>query len=131
MVGLEVGGVTLATSSLTGEAAMAGGGYLPGLVEALGREVEDLSTAFAQDPAGQLPLVVFAVKVKDVTSPDLLNAFKAVAQVEDAQSAVVGGKQVLQIPTQWPSYAYTNGDVLLILQTPDDALAQEALSKLP
>lgn len=131
LIGISVRGVTLVTASLTGEDAAAGGGYLGPLLTTIGAPTSDLSTALAEDPQHQLELVIFAIKVRDVEAARLLQAFDAVTGNADATDVVVAGKTVQRIPTEWTSYVYATGDVLLIVQTPDDALAEEALAQLP
>jgi hypothetical protein len=131
LIGIEVSGVRLQTASLAGDAAAKGGGYLLPLLASLGKTNADLSTAIAEDPSRGLEVVVFAVKIRGANADDLLRAFLRTTVHEDAEAIDFAGKRVRRIPTGWTTYVYASNDVLIIVQTPDVAVAEDALRHLP
>lgn len=127
LIDIEIRGVTLATSSLSGDAAAAGGGYLPALLDGLGKAREDLATAFAEDPARNLQLSLFALKIRGVGEQDLLNAFLDATSTHDADVVEVAGRQVRRVQGDWTSYFFMKGGAVIVVAAADAALAAEAV----
>lgn len=131
MLGITVAGVELATSSLVGEDAASGGGYLAPLLATLGRGTSDLATGLATDPGRELPLVLFAVKVRGTDQATLLEAFTSVNNLGDADVATIAGKSIIHVPGDWTTYIYASGSVVIVVQSSEFDLAEEALYLLP
>jgi hypothetical protein len=142
----ELGGVKLLKGSYTGTDMMqqtteAQAKPLLDWLKALGKKPADFAQATAGDQAGQLKVFVVAYRIKGVAAdkylPSFLDAVKAQATAEvTTGKASLGGKKVstFQIKGQeafGTNYYYAKGDDLFLVQTPDEALATEALSKLP
>ena len=131
LLAVDVAGTRLATSSRTGAEALAGGGYLPALLAALGKGEEDLATAFAADPAGNLQVVVFVARVRGAGAQDVLATFLGMSDLEGVEEVDVGGKRAHRIASDWTSYVYATNDMLIVVQALDPAHAEEALGQLP
>jgi hypothetical protein len=139
-----INGVTLTKYSFKGgdflEAGASNSQDLLDLLTALGKTPNDLSVAFAGDPAGNLDVQIGAFRVAGADSNALLAGFIASANKETPEEAVsqgnVGGKNVTQItdptdPTTGTVYVYANGDTLFYVESSDASLAGAALQALP
>ena len=123
-------GTDLATKSAAFDAFLA----------SLGRTRADFSLASAYSQ-GALRAEVGAWRVRGVDPARLLPGFKKAVQASSTTpltmaQATVAGRAVTRIGdpgqlTQGPLYVFVRGDTLMFVQTPDRALAEEAMTKLP
>lgn len=123
-------GPELATRSAAFDAFLAG----------LGRTRADFTLASAYSP-GELRAEVGGWRVKGADPRRLLPAFRAAVQASSATplaqtEETLAGRAVARVgdPGQLargPLYALARGDTLLFVQTPDRALAEAAIAKLP
>jgi hypothetical protein len=127
LIDIQVRGVTFVTASVSGDAAAAPGGYLLPLLDWLGKAPADLTTAYGEDPAGNLALFVFALKVRDVGEEDLMNAFLNATSNHDAEVVEIAGRQVRRVVLDWTSYFYLKDGAMIVVQAADPALAEEAV----
>lgn len=140
----EINGVALTKYSFKGTTFLGSGASnsqdLLDLLSSLGKTPDDMSVAFAADPAGDLDVQVGAFKVAGADSNALLAAFVDASQSTtpgtQVSQANVGGKNVTQIvdpsdTTTGAIYVYANGDVLYYVLSPDPALAAATLQALP
>jgi hypothetical protein len=140
----EINGVTLTKYSFKGSTFLSSGASnsqdLIDLLSSLGKTPNDMSVAFAADPAGKIDVQIGAFKVAGADSIALLAAFVAATKkttpAVQVTQASVGGKNVSQItdPSDTTTGAidvYANGDVLYYVQSPDPALAGAAIQALP
>lgn len=130
LIDVQIRGVTLVTSSVAGEEAASAGGYLPALLDGLGKPAADLATAFAEDPDGNLELNLFALKVRDIGEQDLLNAFLDATSTHDAEKVEVAGRQVRVVTVDWTSYFYAKDGAVIVVAAADPALAAEAVQAI-
>jgi hypothetical protein len=119
------------------------------LLARLGKKPADLAWATAADPrrgisteeANALPVFLVAYQVKGVSGADLLTPFLAIAAEQYASigfekgTASIGGQTIQtfvlrSVPQAWTSYLVPRGDILYIIQTPDEKMAAEALGSL-
>jgi hypothetical protein len=106
----------------------------------LGRTRADFTLASAYSP-GELRAEVGGWRVKGADPAQLLPAFRTAVQASSTTpltqaDEVLAGRTVTRIgdPGQLargPLYVLVRGDALLFVQTPDRALAEEAVAKLP
>ncbi len=135
-----LGGVTLTVESQAGTDLSTSSGPFDVFLAGLGKSRADftLASAYAQ---GELKAEVGAWRIKDADPALLLPGFKTVMQASSTTpltnaEETIGGREVTRIGapgelTQGPLYVVVRGDVLLFVQTPDAALAAEAMQKLP
>lgn len=135
-----LGGVALTIESQAGSELSTQSGPFDAFLTSLGKTRADFSLASAYAPGG-LKAQVGAWNVKDADASLLLPGFKTVVQASSqtpltVAEETVGGRSVTRIGdpgqlTQGPLYVFVRGNTLLFVQTPEPALAEEALGKLP
>jgi hypothetical protein len=135
-----LGGVALTIESQAGSELSTQSAPFDAFLTSLGKTRADFSLASAY-ASGGLKAQVGAWSVKDVNASLLLPAFKTVLQASsEAALAIaeetIGGRRVTRIGdpgqlTQGPLYVFVRGNSLLFVQTPEPALAEEAIGKLP
>ena len=135
----SLGGVTLTVESQAGPELSSNSAAFDAFLKSLGKTRADftLASAYAQ---GALRAEVGVWKVKGAETSALLPAFKTVLQASSntpltITDQIVSGRPVTQIGekgqlAQGPLYAFSRGETLLFVQTPEKALAEEAIAKL-
>ena len=119
------------------------------LLKRLGKLPADLAFAVAADPrlndsaqaVNALPLFLIAYQVQGTSAEDLMAALLAVAETYatsgvEKGTATLGGQTITTyvdkaVPQAGSNYMVPRGDVLFVIQTPDEKLAAEALGALP
>jgi hypothetical protein len=136
----KLGGVVLVIESQAGVDLATDSAAFDAFLTGLGKTRADfiVASAYAQ---GGLKAAAGAWRVKGADTAALLPAFKTTVQSSSAAPLVtaeetVAGKQVTRIGdpgqmAQGSLYVFARGDTLFFVQTPDPALAAEALEKLP
>jgi hypothetical protein len=139
----EVGGVEMTSVSLTGPDVLASGGaegreQLLGLLDALGRTVDDLTVAQAHDPAGALVFQQGLFRVAGADPTELLTLWVAAQQAATQNRVRVSNTTVdgvdltlVEDPTRpvgGRTYAFADGDILVLILADDEALLSEALA---
>ena len=137
----SLGGVALTIESQAGPDLATSSGPFDTFLSGLGRTRADFTLASAYAMGGGLKAEVGAWRVKGAETAALLPAFKAVMQASSTTpltfaEETIAGRPVTRIGdpgqlTRGPLYVIVRGDMLLFVQTPDPALAEEALAKLP
>jgi hypothetical protein len=140
MLPAKLGGVVLLVESQAGTELATGSAAFDAFLSSLGKTRADFTVASAYAQGG-LKGAAGAWRVKGADTAALLPAFKTTIQTSSATSlvtaeATIAGKQVTRIgdPGQMARgslYVFARGDTLFFVQTPDPALAAEALEKLP
>ena len=135
-----LGGVALTIESQAGSELSTRSAPFDAFLTALGKTRADFSLASAY-ASGGLKAQVGAWNVKNADASLLLPGFKTVLQASSQTpltvvEETVGGRSVTRIGdpgqlTQGPLYVVVRGSTLLFVQTPEPALAEEALGKLP
>jgi hypothetical protein len=135
-----LGGAALTVESQAGPDLGTQSAAFDAFLAKLGRTRADFSLASAYSPAG-LEAAVGAWRVKGADPALLLPGFKAAVQASSTTpltqvAEIVGGHAVTRIGdpgqlTQGPLYVFVRGNTLLFVQTPERALAEEAMDKLP
>jgi hypothetical protein len=133
-------GVSLTVESQAGTDLDTKSAPFDAFLAGLGRTRADfwLASAYA---AGGLKAEVGAWRVKGADPALLLSGFKQAVQsssttpLAEAQETLAG-RTVTRIGdkgqlTRGPIYVYARGDALLFIETPERALAEEAIGKLP
>jgi hypothetical protein len=140
MLPAKLGGVVLVVESQAGTDLATGSAAFDAFLAGLGKTRADftLASAYAQ---GGLKAAAGAWRVRGADTAALLPAFKATVQTSSATPLVttgetLAGKEVTRIgdPGQMARgslYVFARGDTLFFVQTPDPALAAEAVEKLP
>ena len=135
-----LGEVALTVESQSGADLSTTSGPFDAFLTGLGKTRGDftLASAYAQ---GGLKAQVGAWRVKGADPALLMPGFEMALQGSSATPLTeaddnLGGRAVTRIGdpgqlTQGPLYAIVRGDTLLFVQTPDRALAEEAMHKLP
>jgi hypothetical protein len=136
----SLGGSTLTVESQAGTELSTTSGPFDAFLASLGRTRADFTLASAYSQ-GDLKAEIGAWRVKGADPFLLLPGFKTAVQASSttplAQAEeTVGGRKVTRIGdpgqlTRGPLYVVVRGDTLLFVQTPDPALAAEAVGKLP
>jgi hypothetical protein len=136
-----LGGVTLIRESQRGTELSARSPALESFLADLGRSLDDFSLASAYNGGGSLKAEVGAWRIRGADPTQLLDGFAGTVQASSTTplpvtSLELAGRTVTRIGeegdlTRGPLYAYTLGEVILFVQTPDVALAAEAIGKLP
>lgn len=136
----SLGGVALIVESQAGTDLSTKSGAFDVFLKSLGKERADFSVASAY-AAGGLRAEIGAWRVKGADSGLVLQGFKTALQASSTTPLTqaeesVGGRSVTRIGdpgqlTHGPLYVVARGDTLLFVQTPEPALAEEAISKLP
>jgi hypothetical protein len=135
-----LGGVSLIVESQAGTELSTTSGPFDAFLQGLDKTRADftLASAYAQ---GGLKAEIGAWRVKGADPALLLPGFAAAVQASSTTpltkaEETVGGRAVTRIGdpgqlTRGPLYVFVRGDALLFVQTPDRALAEEAMGKLP
>lgn len=136
----KLGGVVLVIESQAGVDLATGSAAFDAFLTGLGKTRADfiVASAYAQ---GGLKAAAGAWRVKGADTAALLPAFKTAVQTSSATplataEETVAGKRVTRIGdpgqmAQGSLYVFARADTLFFVQTPDPALAAEALEKLP
>jgi len=136
-----LGGVALTIESQTGGDLSTTSAPFDTFLAGLGKTRADFTLASAYAKGGGLKAEVGAWHVKDADPALLLPNFKEVMQASSTTpltivEETIGGRDVTRIGdpgqlTRGPLYVVVRGDSLLFVQTPEPALAEEAMAKLP
>lgn len=133
--------VKLAKESIAGPTLATGGNDqstkdILSELQALGKTPNDLSFAVANDPAGKLPVLFGAYRIKGVDAATWLPQMIEIANKQSKSTPSqldMGGKGVTKlVPANGhqPSYLWPSGDVVFIVITTDEAAAAEAMAAL-
>lgn len=135
-----LGGVALTVESQAGTELSTDSTAFDAFLKSLGKTRADFTLASAYAKGG-LKAQVGAWRVKGADSTLLIPGFETAVQGSSTTPLTttddnLGGRPVARIGdpgqlTQGPLYAVVRGDTLLFVQTPDRALAEEAMGKLP
>jgi len=135
-----LGGVVLIIESQNGTDLTTESAPFDSFLAALGKTRADFSLASAYSSGG-LKAKVGAWRVMGADPAHLLPGFKTVVQASSATpltkvEETIAGRAVTRIGdpgqlTNGPLYVIVRGDTLLFVQTPERALSEEALEKLP
>jgi hypothetical protein len=135
-----LGGVALTVESQGGTELTTNSAAFDAFLKTLGKTRSDFSVASAY-ANGALKAAIGAWRVKGADTAQLLPGFKTAVQASSttpltSAEEILGGQKVMRIGapgqlTQGSIYVFVKGDTLLFVQTPDRALAEEALGKLP
>jgi hypothetical protein len=134
-----LGGVALTIESQAGPDLMTKSAALDEFLASMGKTSADFTLASAYSHGG-LRAEVGAWRVKGTDTALLLPGFKTAVQASSttrlAQTEeVLAGHLITRLGdpgqlTRGPIYVFARGDALLFVQTPDRALAEEAMQKL-
>jgi hypothetical protein len=134
-----LGGVVLTVESQSGADLATRSDAFDTFLKSLGKTRADFTVASAYATGG-LRAEIGAWRVKGGDPALLLQGFKTALQSSSATpltqaEATIGGQTVTRIGdpgqlTHGPLYVVGRGDTLLFVQTPDPALADEAMAKL-
>ncbi len=135
-----LGGVELTVESQSGTELSNQSAPFDAFLTSLGKTRADFTLASAYSLGG-LKAQVGAWRVKGADPTLLLPGFKIAVQASSKTpltkvEETVAGRAITRIGdpgqlTQGPLYVFVRDDTLLFVQTPDRALAEEALQKLP
>jgi hypothetical protein len=135
-----LGGVALTVESQAGTELSTQSGPFDAFLKSLGKTRADFSLASAYAQGG-LEAQVGLWRVKGADPAKLLPGFAATVQASSTTpltkaEETLSGRTVTRIGdlgqlTQGPLYVVARGDTLLFVQTPERALAEEAIAKLP
>ena len=135
-----LGGVVMTVESQAGTELSTNSAAFDAFLKSLGKARADFTLASAYAKGG-LKAQVGAWRVKGADTILLLPGFKDAVQGSSQTPLTkaddsLGGRAVTRIGdpgqlTQGPLYAVARGDTLFFVQTPDRALAEEAIGKLP
>jgi hypothetical protein len=134
-----LGGVALTIESQAGTDLMTNNAAFDTFLKTLGKTRADFSLASAYAPGG-LKAAAGVWYVAGANPGDLITAFKAALQASSnvpltIADETVAGHAVTRIGApgelaQGPLYAFARPDMILFVQTPEPALAEEAIGKL-
>jgi hypothetical protein len=140
----SIHGTMLAARSYTGATFLRSGTdqnqtALRAMLSRLGRSVDDLTLALAEDPNGSVPFVEGIFRVAGTPSDALEQAWvesqQAATQNRLVQGTVtIAGQRVDKITDAvagGTTYIVARGDSLVLIVAPDPALTEEAVSKIP
>ncbi len=135
-----VGGVALIIESQAGTDLATESAAFDAFLTSLGKTRADFSLASAYSQGG-LEAEVGAWRVQGADPALLLPGFKTAVQASSTTpltqvEETLAGRAVTRIGdpgqlTRGPLYVFVRGATLLFVQTPDRALAEEAIAKLP
>ena len=135
-----LGGVALMVESQAGTDLTTNSNPFDAFLGGLGKTRADFSVASAYATSG-LRAEIGAWRVKDADAELMLQGFKTALQASSTTPLTqvnesIAGRTVTRIGdpgqlTHGPLYVVVRGDTLLFVQTPEPALAEEAMSKLP
>jgi hypothetical protein len=136
----SLGGMALTVESQAGAELTTSSGPFDRFLSELGRTRADFTIASAYSQ-GELRAAVGAWRVKGAVTEKLVPSFVEAVQASSTTplavaEETVGARAVTRIGdpgqmTQGPLYVIARGDTLLFVQTPEPALAEEAMGKLP
>ena len=136
-----LGGVGLTIESQAGTDLSTNSAPFDAFLAALGKTRADFTLASAYARGGGVKAEVGAWQVDGADSGRLLPSFREVMQASSTTpltivEETIGGRAVTRIGaagelTRGPLYVVVRGDALLFVQTPEPALAEEAMTKLP
>ena len=136
----RLGGVALTIESQAGTELATNSAAFDAFLAGLGRTRADFSLASAYSQGG-LKAEVGAWRVRGADPARLVPGLKKAVQASSTTPLTVAretvaGRAVTRIGdpgqlTQGPLYVFVRGDTLLFVQTPERALAEEAMTKLP
>jgi hypothetical protein len=137
----SLGGVALTVESQAGPELSTNSAPFDAFLAGLGKTRADFTLASAYAPGGGLKAEVGAWRVKGADTALLLPSFEHVVQASSATpltiaDETIAGRAITRIGdpgqlTRGPLYVVVRGDALLFVQTPEPALAEEAMTKLP
>jgi hypothetical protein len=135
-----LGGVALTIESQAGTDLATESAAFDAFLTSLGKTRADFSLASAYAQGG-LEAEIGAWRVQGADPALLLPGFKTAVQASSTTpltqvGETLAGRAVTRIGdpgqlTQGPLYVFVRGDTLLFVQTPERALAEEAMAKLP
>ena len=136
----SLGGVALTIESQAGADLSTTSGPFDAFLESLGKTRDDFTIASAYSE-GSLRAEVGAWRVRGADPALLLPGFRRAVQASSTTpltqvEETIAGRKVTRIGdpgqlTRGPLYVIVRGDALLFVQTPEPALAEEAVGKLP
>ncbi len=136
----SLGGVALTVESQSGVDLATKSSVFDAFLGSLGKTRADFSVASAYSTGG-LRAEIGAWRVRGADPALMLQGFKTALQSSSTTpltqaEETVAGRQVARIGdpgqlTHGPLYVVSRGDTLLFVQTPEPALAEEAIGKLP
>jgi len=136
----SLGGAVLTIESQAGTELATQSAPFDAFLKSLGKTRADFSLASAYSSGG-LKAEIGAWRVKGADPALLIPGFETAVQASSTTPLtktedMLGGRSVTRIGdpgqlTQGPLYVVLHGGTLLFVQTPDHALAQEAMEKLP
>jgi hypothetical protein len=135
----SLGGVALTIESQSGTELSTTSAAFDTFLNSLGKTRTDFRLASAYSPGG-LKAEVGAWHVQGADPAGLLPGFRKAVQASSttpltSAEEAMAGREVTRIGdpgqlTQGPIYVFVRDDTLLFVQTPDHALAEEAIGKL-
>jgi len=140
MLPTSLGGVALTVESQAGPDLATDSGPFDAFLESLGKTRADFALASAYSH-GDLRAAVGVWHVRGADRALLLPGFKGAVQASSATELTqavetVAGREITRIGdpgqlTRGPIYVVVQGEMLIFVQTPDPALAEEAVGKFP
>lgn len=143
----EVAGITLEKESMTGADVLGEEGVTPevqAFLQTVGADVGDISAAFgfgfnADDPEqGFITISAFRVAGanEDVLLAEMQSSMEAEFEGTEVSQANLGGKDVTIIaygdgPERQLIYLHARGDIIFMVFSSTEELAEEALSQIP
>jgi hypothetical protein len=137
----SLGGVALTVESQAGPELSTNSAPFDAFLAGLGKTRADFTLASAYAPGGGLKAEVGAWRVKGADTGLLLRSFKDVMQASSATPLTIADETIADRAvtrigdpgqlTRGPLYVVVRGDALLFVQTPEPALVEEAMTKLP
>lgn len=135
----SLGGVALTIESQAGTELLTNSAAFDTFLKTLGKSRADFTLASAYAPGG-LKAAAGIWRVSGADADALLNAFKAALQASSnvpltIEEETIAGHPVTRIGApgelaQGPLYAFVRENMILFVQSPDPALAEEAIGKL-
>lgn len=137
----SLGGVALTIESQAGPDLSTESAPFDAFLAGLGKSRADFTLASAYAAGGGVKAEVGAWRVRGAETAVLLPGFTATMQASSTTpltiaDETIAGRPVTRIGdpgqlTRGPLYVVVRGDALLFVQTPEPALAEEAMTKLP
>ncbi len=136
----SLGGIVLTVESQSGTDLATKSSAFDAFLASLGKTRAEFTVASAYASSG-LRAEIGAWRVRDADPALMLQGFKTALQSTSTTPLTqavetLAGRQVARIGdpgqlTHGPLYVVSHGDTLLFVQTPEPALAEEAIGKLP
>jgi hypothetical protein len=134
-------GVSLVRASQRGADLSQTSNALNDMLAHLGKTIDDFTIASAYSERGEVKGQIGIWRIKGAATARLIPEFAIAVQASsttklDITEITLGGKKVTQVGgagqlTQGPLYAYTKDDMILFVESPDQVIAEEALTKMP